>query len=74
MAAGDVLVATNGYTGQVVPWLQRRLVPIGSHIIATEPLSADHAASISLNPDVPSGCALAKSRARDCTYIHSVVS
>ena len=46
VTAGDVLVATNGYTGRAVPWLQRRLVPIGSHIIATEPLSADHAASL----------------------------
>ena len=46
VAAGDVLVATNGYTDRAAPWLRRRLVPIGSHIIATEPLTADHADSL----------------------------
>jgi len=46
VAAGDVLVATNGYTDRAAPWLQRRLVPIGSHIIATEPLTADRADSL----------------------------
>jgi glycine/D-amino acid oxidase-like deaminating enzyme len=34
----DVVVATNGYTGRVTPWLQRRVIPIGSYMIATEPL------------------------------------
>ncbi len=38
--ARDVLVATNGYTGAESPALQRRFVPIGSYIIATEPLAA----------------------------------
>lgn len=36
--AGDVVVATNGYTGGASPWMQRRVIPIGSYIIATEPL------------------------------------
>ena len=36
--ARDVVVATNGYTGQLTPWLQRRVIPIGSYMIATEPL------------------------------------
>ena len=36
--AGDVLFATNGYTNGAAPLLQRRLIPIGSYIIATEPL------------------------------------
>ena len=36
--ARDVIVATNGYTGALTPWLQRRVIPIGSYIIATEPL------------------------------------
>jgi glycine/D-amino acid oxidase-like deaminating enzyme len=39
--ARDVLVATNGYTGRLTPWLRRRVIPIGSYIIATEPLSPD---------------------------------
>jgi glycine/D-amino acid oxidase-like deaminating enzyme len=36
--AEDVLVATNGYTNGAAPALQRRFVPIGSYIIATEPI------------------------------------
>jgi glycine/D-amino acid oxidase-like deaminating enzyme len=36
--AREVLVATNGYTGPAVPALQRRIVPIGSYLIATPPL------------------------------------
>ena len=38
--ARDVVVATNGYTGALTPWLQRRVIPIGSYMIATEPLPA----------------------------------
>ena len=37
--AGHVIVATNGYTDGVDPWLRRRLVPVRSRIIATTPLS-----------------------------------
>ena len=44
--ARDVLVATNGYTTSVTPELQRRLIPIGSFIIATEPIAADTAAAL----------------------------
>ena len=36
--ARDVIVATNGYTGGMTPWMQRRVIPIGSYVIATEPL------------------------------------
>ena len=36
--AGDVIVATNAYADGLVPWLARRVVPIGSFIIATEVL------------------------------------
>jgi glycine/D-amino acid oxidase-like deaminating enzyme len=45
--AGDVIIATNGYTGDVTPDLKRRVVPVGSYIIATEELSPDLAATIS---------------------------
>ena len=38
IAARNVVVATNGYTGPLTPWLQRRVIPIGSYMIATEPL------------------------------------
>ena len=36
--ARDVVVATNGYTTNLTPWLKRRIIPIGSYIIATEAL------------------------------------
>jgi glycine/D-amino acid oxidase-like deaminating enzyme len=39
--ARDVIVATNGYTGTLTPWLRRRVIPIGSYIIATKPLAPD---------------------------------
>ncbi len=39
--ADAVLIATNGYTGRLLPWLARRVVPVGSYIIATEPLAPD---------------------------------
>src|SRR6476619_1635391 len=45
--ARDVFVATNGYTDGVVPSLRRRVIPIGSYIIATEPLPGDLAREIS---------------------------
>jgi glycine/D-amino acid oxidase-like deaminating enzyme len=43
IAARDVLLATNGYSDGLVPPVRRRIIPIGSYIIATEPLSADRA-------------------------------
>lgn len=36
--ARDVVIATNGYTGRITKQLKRRLVPIVSHMIATEEL------------------------------------
>ncbi len=39
--ARDVIVATNGYTTALTPWQQRRVIPIGSYVIATEPLAKD---------------------------------
>lgn len=44
--AGDVLVATNAYVDGVLAPLQRRVLPIGSFIIATEPLPDDVARSV----------------------------
>ncbi len=46
IAAQDVLVATNGYTDAAAPALRRRVIPIGSYIIATEPLDARVAARL----------------------------
>lgn len=36
--ATNVLVATNGYTSTVSPWLLRRVIPFDAYMIATEPL------------------------------------
>jgi glycine/D-amino acid oxidase-like deaminating enzyme len=36
----DVLVATEGYTDGLVPQLSARVLPVGSYMIATEPLPA----------------------------------
>ena len=41
----DVVLATNGYSDRLLPPLRRRIIPIGSYIIATEPLSPDRARS-----------------------------
>jgi len=44
---GDVVVATNGTTdGALVPWLGRRVLGIGSYILATEPVGPDLAAAV----------------------------
>ncbi|CAN5555339.1 FAD-dependent oxidoreductase [soil metagenome] len=62
ITAGDVIIATNGYTGDVTPQLQRRVVPVGSYIIATEELAPEIAASLS-----PKGRSFADTR-RILTY------
>jgi glycine/D-amino acid oxidase-like deaminating enzyme len=38
LTADNVFVATNGYTGSATPGLRRKIMPVGSFIIATEPL------------------------------------
>lgn len=44
--AGQVLLATGTSRSGPFAWLRRRIVPVGSFIIATEPLAAELAASI----------------------------
>ncbi|HZQ10315.1 MAG TPA: FAD-binding oxidoreductase, partial [Anaerolineae bacterium] len=41
IACKNVIAATNGYTGCVTPQFQKRIIPIGSYIIATEPLGEE---------------------------------
>jgi glycine/D-amino acid oxidase-like deaminating enzyme len=60
--AEQVVIATNGYTGNVTPELKRRVVPLASHIIATEELPPDLAASL-----IPKNRTLADTR-RVLTY------
>jgi glycine/D-amino acid oxidase-like deaminating enzyme len=47
VAADHVVVTTNGYSGDLEPSLKRRIIPIASHIIATEEIDPDIAASLS---------------------------
>jgi glycine/D-amino acid oxidase-like deaminating enzyme len=63
VSAGDVVIATNGYTGSLTPALRRRVVPIASHIIATEELPADLARSL-----IPRGRTLSDTRRVLCYY------
>jgi glycine/D-amino acid oxidase-like deaminating enzyme len=46
VAASEVLVATNGYTGAAFPALRRRVVPVGSYVVATAPLGEALAAEV----------------------------
>ena len=61
--ADDVVIATNGYTGDITPALKRRVVPLASHIIATEELPPDLAASL-----IPKQRTLADTRRVLCYY------
>ena len=61
--AGDVVIATNGYTGPLTPRLRRRIVPIASHIIATEELPEDLARSL-----IPKGRTLSDTKRVLCYY------
>ena len=46
IGAKDVLVATNGYTDAAAPAIRKRVFPLGSYIIATEPLPQAVAAKL----------------------------
>src|SRR5450755_483265 len=57
LKARKVLLATNGYLGKVSPWHRRRVIPIGSYQIATEPLGADRVRAL-----IPQGRNIVDSR------------
>jgi glycine/D-amino acid oxidase-like deaminating enzyme len=61
--AGDVVIATNGYTGALTPRLRRRVVPVASHIIATEELPDHLARSL-----IPKGRTLSDTKRVLCYY------
>jgi glycine/D-amino acid oxidase-like deaminating enzyme len=63
VSAGDVVIATNGYTGAVTPALRRRVVPVASHIIATAELPPDLARSL-----IPKGRTLSDTKRVLCYY------
>lgn len=55
--AREVLLATNGYTGSLSPWQRRRVIPIGSYQIATEPLGVERIRAL-----IPNGRNIVDSR------------
>ncbi len=59
----DVIAATNGYTGTVTPQLRRRVVPVPSFIIATEPLATE-----TVNGLIPNGRMIVETRRLHCYY------
>ncbi len=61
--ADEVVIATNGYTGDATPRLKRRVIPIASHIIATEELAPEVAASL-----IPKGRTISDTRRVLCYY------
>lgn len=61
--AGDAVIATNGYTGALTPRLKRRVVPVASHIIATEELPDELARSL-----IPKGRTLSDTKRVLCYY------
>ncbi len=63
LTVGNVIAATNGYTGTVTPQLRRRVVPVPSFIIATEPLSAE-----TINELIPNGRMIVETRRLHCYY------
>jgi glycine/D-amino acid oxidase-like deaminating enzyme len=63
ISAQQVVIATNGYTGSVTQPLRRRLIPVCSHIIATEPLPPDLAQSL-----LPTGRSIAETQRVLCYY------
>ena len=46
LRAREVVLGTNGYTGAASPWHRRRLVPVGSYIIATEEMEPERVESM----------------------------
>ncbi len=63
ISAREVVVATNGYTGALTPALRRRLVPVPSYMIATEPLPPG-----TLERLVPGRRMIVESRSRHCYF------
>ena len=55
-SAEQVIIATNGYTGQLTPNLRKKIVPISSQIIVTEELPEDLAREL-----IPNGRTISES-------------
>lgn len=63
IAADQVVATTNGYTGSATPALARRLVPMPSFLIATEPLGAERVRGL-----IPNGRMIVETREKHLYY------
>lgn len=61
--AGEVIAATNGYTGRTTPALARRLVAMPSFLIATEPIGQERVRAL-----IPNGRMLVETREKHLYY------
>ena len=61
--AGEVIVASNGYSTRAEPSLRRRIIPIASYMIATEPLGADRVKAM-----IPGRRMIVETRSQHCYY------
>lgn len=61
--ARRIVLGTNGYTGKEFPYFARRIIPIGSYLIATEPVGEDAVAKL-----MP-GCELVIDTRRAASYM-----
>jgi glycine/D-amino acid oxidase-like deaminating enzyme len=63
LAAAEIVVATNGYTGRATPGFARRLVPIPSFLIATESLGTERVRAL-----IPHGRMIVETRDKHLYY------
>lgn len=63
LEAGEVIVATNGYTKPGTPFFSKRVVPAASYLIATEELGENRVRAL-----IPGGRMIVETRARHCYY------
>ncbi|MEO6626458.1 MAG: FAD-binding oxidoreductase, partial [Burkholderiaceae bacterium] len=61
--AGEVVATTNGYTGSATAALARRLVPMPSYLMATEPLGRERVRSL-----IPNGRMIVETREKHLYY------
>jgi len=61
--AGEVIVASNGYSTRAEPSLRRKVIPIASYMIATEPLGVDRVKAM-----IPGRRMIVETRSQHCYY------
>lgn len=61
--AGEVIVASNGYSTRAEPSLRRKVIPIASYMIATEPLGTDRVKAM-----IPGRRMIVETRSQHCYY------